>query len=106
MRKDESIKPSSHHTSAKFLARRQAFRFIKWVVAVLFVAIAALAAITKFDYLGVNFHVNFALILGVAATILLAAGLMALTIYSNLSGVDEHIINFDDQSPGDADDQG
>lgn len=73
-------------------ARRKAWRFGRIVSGVLVALFAAAAAAARFDVFGAGFHVNFALALGVVGTTLLGVGLMALSFYSDRSGVDDGVI--------------
>ena len=81
---------------ARSEARRRAFRFFRVAAAGLFLASLAGAIAVRFDFSGWGFHVNFALVLGVAATILLGVGLMALSFYSDRSGADDAVLNIDE----------
>ncbi|MCB2114402.1 MAG: hypothetical protein KDD85_12780 [Parvularculaceae bacterium] len=89
----EHIHPEQ--TSPK-IARRRAVRFFQLACGALVGAISLVALAARFDFLGAGFHVNFALLLGVAGTILLGVGLMALSFYSNRSGADDAVLNKDD----------
>jgi len=77
-------------------ARRLAIRFFRLATGVLVASVSAISLAARFDFFGAGFHVNFALILGVAGTILLGVGLMALSFYSNRSGADDAVVNRDE----------
>lgn len=70
-------------------ARRAAARLGAMAAGLLGLAAVLIVALARFDFLGAGFHVNFAVLLGVAGTIALGVGLMALTFYSSRSGADE-----------------
>ena len=72
-------------------ALKKALRFGALAAALLTALVIALALATRLEVFGAGFHVNFALILGVAGTILLGVGLMALSFYSDRSGVDDDV---------------
>lgn len=73
-------------------AIRKAWRF-GWIATAILVAFfVAFAAAARFEIFGAGFHLNLALILGVLGTILLGVGLMALSFYSDRSGVDDGVI--------------
>ena len=76
-------------------AKAQAIRFFRLAAGLLFAAIGAIAFAVRFEIFGAGFHVNFALLLGIAGTILLGVGLMALTFYSDRSGADDSVVNLD-----------
>lgn len=65
-------------------AARKAWRFGGIATAILIAAMAAFAGLMRFEVFGAGFHVNFALVLGV--------GLMALSFYSDRSGIDDGVI--------------
>ena len=77
-------------------ARRKAVGFFRLASGILFAAIGFLALAARFDFFGAGFHVNFALVLGIAGTVLLGVGLMALSFYSDRSGADDEVLNTDD----------
>lgn len=80
-------------------AAQRAWRF-GWIATGLLVAImAGLAAAMRLDVFGAGFHLNFALILGVAGSILLGVGLMALSFYSDRSGADDGAAASSDKRP-------
>lgn len=87
------------------IAARRAWRFGIITILILTVVIIAFAAATRLDIFSAGFHVSFAMILGIAGTILLGVGLMALSFYSDRSGVDDGVLGMsddnwrDDQSP-------
>lgn len=60
------------------------------------IALAGIAA--RFEFFGAGFHVNFALALGVAGTVLLGVGLMALSFYSDRSGADDEVLGMGAES--------
>lgn len=77
-------------------ARKRAFGFFRLASALLFAGVGALALAARFDFFGAGFHINLAAVFGVAATILLGVGLMALSFYSDRSGADDGVVNMDD----------
>ncbi|MGD9799864.1 MAG: hypothetical protein AB7F91_05970 [Parvularculaceae bacterium] len=77
-------------------ALRKAVGFFRLASGILFAAIGFLALAARFDFFGAGFHINFALLLGIAGTILLGVGLMALSFYSNRSGADDAVLNMNE----------
>lgn len=78
------------------LAARKAWRFAGLAAGLLVLLMIAFAAAARLEVFGAGFHVNFALVLGVAGTILLGVGLMALSFYSDRAGVDDGVIGMSD----------
>lgn len=72
-------------------AIRRAMRFGALSSAILFAIIIALGFASRLEVFNAGFHVGFALVLGVAGTILLGVGLMALSFYSDRSGADDAV---------------
>lgn len=72
-------------------ARRAALRFGAVAAGLIGAVMILIVGAGRFDFLGAGFHVNFAMILGVAGTIAVGVGLMALTFYSSRSGADEEV---------------
>lgn len=66
-------------------------RFGALASAILFAIIIVLGFAARLEIFNAGFHVSFALILGVAGTILLGVGLMALSFYSDRSGADDAV---------------
>jgi hypothetical protein len=72
-------------------AARRARRFaIAASAAVLFILVF-IAAFARLNLFGAGLHANLALFLGVAGTLGLGVGLMALSFYSNRSGADDAV---------------
>ncbi len=80
-------------------ALKRALRFGAVASALLAALVIGLALATRLEVFGAGFHVNFALILGVAGTILLGVGLMALSFYSERSGADDAVLGMRDDDP-------
>ncbi|MBI1393764.1 MAG: hypothetical protein GC152_13585 [Alphaproteobacteria bacterium] len=55
------------------------------------IALLLIALLARFEAFGAGFHVRFAMFLGVAGTIGVAVGLMALVFHSDRSGHDDRI---------------
>lgn len=81
-------------------ARKKALRFGALASALLASLVGGFALLTRLEVFGAGFHMNFALILGVAGTILLGVGLMALSFYSDRSGADDAVLGRDEAPPG------
>lgn len=77
-------------------ARSRALRFGAVATALLAALVGGFALLTRLEVFGAGFHVNFALFLGVAGTILLGVGLMALSFYSDRSGADDRVLGMGD----------
>lgn len=77
-------------------ALKKALRFGALAAALLTALVIGFALATRLEVFGAGFHVNFALILGVAGTILLGVGLMALSFYSDRSGADDDVLGMGD----------
>jgi len=77
-------------------ARRSALRFGAVATALLAALVGGFALLTRLEVFGAGFHANFALFLGVAGTIALGVGLMALSFYSDRSGVDDGVLGMGD----------
>ncbi len=88
--------PARHKSAA-----RRAWRFGAIATMLLTVTIAAVAAATRLDIFSAGFHVSLAMILGIAGTVLLGVGLMALSFYSDRSGVDDGVLGMNDENWGD-----
>jgi uncharacterized integral membrane protein len=82
-------------------AAQRAWRFGAITTILLTVTIIVAAAATRLDIFSAGFHVSLAMILGVAGTILLGVGLMALSFYSDRSGVDDGVLGMNDETWGD-----
>ena len=88
---------SSNDPAPRQDARRRAVRFFAIAAGLLFAIMIALALVTRLEVMNGGFHVNFALALGVAGTILLGVGLMALSFYSDRSGADDAVRGMTDE---------
>jgi hypothetical protein len=74
-------------------ARRSALRFGAVATALLAALVGGFALLARLEVFSAGFHVNFALFLGIAGTILLGVGLMALSFYSDRSGADDRVLD-------------
>lgn len=90
------MRPEGPNDESRRADRRRALRFFAIASAALAVLLGGFAAAARLEIFGAGFHVNFALVLGVAGTILLGVGLMALSFYSARSGADEAVLGMDD----------
>lgn len=92
----DSIDGAREGQSGAAPQKERAVRFVAIGSVVLLVILAASAMAAQLEIFGAGFHVNFALILGVAGTVVLGFGLMALTFYSNRSGADDAVLGMSD----------
>lgn len=88
-------------SASRKIAAQRAWRFGAIATMLLTGTIIVIAAATRLDIFSAGFHVSFAMILGVAGTILLGVGLMALSFYSDRSGVDDGVLGMKDENWGD-----
>lgn len=70
-------------------SRRLGYRTVFWVVVPLVLLMAAFPLFVHLDWFGFRFRVLGLLLLGMLASIGLAAGLMAASFHSARSGIDE-----------------
>jgi hypothetical protein len=88
---------AAEQTQIRKRAARRAWRFGAIVTLILTMVMIALAAVTRLDIFSAGFHVSFAMALGGAGVILLGVGLMALSFYSDRSGVDDGVIGMNEE---------
>jgi hypothetical protein len=77
-------------------AAGKAARFALVAAVILAGAIVILAIASRTGVFVTGFHIGLALVVGVAGSILLGVGLMALSFYSERSGADDAVVNLSD----------
>jgi len=75
------------------IAKRKAFRMVRWTVGILLGIVAVFVMLVPAGFLDLSIWNLLKLLAGVVATVVLAAGLMAASFYSDASG-------HDDDAPG------
>lgn len=88
--------PGSGPSADRPAIARRALRTGLLAAGLLVAVMVGLAATARLEIFGSGFHATLALILGIGGTIILGAGLMALSFYSARAGIDDEVRNPDD----------
>lgn len=81
--------PVDERSEARRASRRQSYRTVFWVVVPLLLLMAAFPLFVQLDWFGFRLRVLGLLVLGMVASVGLAAALMAASFHSARSGVDD-----------------